>query len=134
MAKRPWITPHDVKAYTDIELIKNRSPEKFKVDIMRAEQYVINYTGNSFSDDNKYPQIPDPVRIAVILIAEVFAYNASTKDENTGIKSESFDDYSYTLFDSTELSLSSLNLGDLLDEFCDEGTTRGKINLKIRRL
>ena len=83
MAKRPWITPHDVKAYTDIELIKNRSPEKLKVDIMRAEQYVINYTGNSFSDDNKYPQIPEPVRIAVILISEVFAYNASTKDENT---------------------------------------------------
>ena len=67
MAERPWVLPKEVKAYTDIEAVQKRKREKLQMDISRAEQYVITYTRNRFED---YDKIPDPVKTAVILLAE----------------------------------------------------------------
>lgn len=94
MAVRPWVTPEDVKSYSDREKVQTRSDEKLKVDISRAEQYVIQYTQNRFDDAAKYPAIPTEVKTAVILIAEVYGNTAA--DGKGEFKSETFDDYSYT--------------------------------------
>ncbi|EJW90353.1 hypothetical protein YqbG, partial [gut metagenome] len=48
MAERPWVTPKEVREYSEIEAVQKRSDTRLTVDIARAEQYVITYTHNSF--------------------------------------------------------------------------------------
>ena len=50
MAERPWATPEEVKEYTDYPSVKKRDDAKLKIDITRAEQYVISYTNNKFEE------------------------------------------------------------------------------------
>lgn len=45
---RPWVTPDNVKEYSDLEDVLNRSEKKLKYDIQRAEAYIISFTNNSF--------------------------------------------------------------------------------------
>jgi hypothetical protein len=100
------------------------------VDISRAEAKIISITHNRFSDD-KYPTIPEPVRLATILAAEAYAKNAAERAKKQ-IKSETFDDYSYTL-ESSEIDLSSLDLDELLRDYVlpeDAGDTI----LRLRKL
>lgn len=130
MAIRPWATPTEVKTYSDKQRVKDRAEAKVAVDITRAEQYVIRYTNNRFDDVVKYPEIPGSIKTAVILVAEVYGNNAA---EGKGeYKSETFDDYSYTLAD-TAAKLENLDLGPLLDEFITEAP-RNAVTMKMRRL
>lgn len=130
MAKRPWVTPVEVKDYSDFQAVQNRSDDKLKIDITRAEQYVISYTNNRF-DDEKYPEPPEEVKTAVILVAEVYAYNAVEGDRK--LKSETFDDYSYTLSDANAPKLNALDLGPLLDDFVIVQPKHG-VTMKLRKL
>ncbi len=117
MAKLPWVLPEEVRAYSDYPTVQSRADEKLQVDISRAEQYVIAYTNNRFDDDTEYPEIPGPVKTAVILIAEMYAFNAAEAANGKGAyQSETFDDYSYTAADM-ETRLDNLSLGPLLDDF-----------------
>lgn len=113
--KRPWITPEDVRKYTDHADVAERSDEKLKVDIARAEGKVISITHNDFSDEEKYPEIPEPVKIATLLLAEAYAKNA-IEAAKTRFKSETFDDYSYSL-ESGMIDIDGLDLGYLLDDY-----------------
>lgn len=130
MAKRPWVTPAEVKAYSDFQAVQNRSDDKLKIDITRAEQYVISYTNNRF-DGKEYPEPPEEVKTAVILVAEVYAYNAVEGDRK--LKSETFDDYSYTLSDANAPKLDALDLGPLLDDFVIVQPKHG-VTMKLRKL
>ena len=117
MANRPWILPHDVRDYTTNPAVQARKHERLAVDIARAEQYVITYCGHDFSDPKAYPELPDPVRTATLLIAELYAANAEA--EATGrslLKSETNDDYSYTAQD-IQTALDNLTVGPLLDPY-----------------
>ena len=76
MAERPWVTPEALKEYTEFEEVKNRADSKLKIDISRAESWVIDYCNNRFDDPEKYPEIPENVKTAVLLIAEAYAHNA----------------------------------------------------------
>ena len=135
MATRPWVTPQDVRKWTERQAVKNRSLEKLKVDIFRAEQYIINYTRNTFEDTKRWPAIPEPVRIATLILAEQNAANAANLGTSAGggaFKSERFDDYSYTLAD-TDFQIDNLKLGALLDEFI-ENRNPGNVVMKLRKL
>ena len=48
MAERPWVTPQEVRDYSEIPSVQKRSDTRLAVDIARAEQYVITYTHNTF--------------------------------------------------------------------------------------
>ena len=48
MAERPWAVPADVISYSDYKQVQDRAEAKLRVDISRAEQYVIAYTNNDF--------------------------------------------------------------------------------------
>ena len=48
MAVRPWVTPQEVRDYTEIKSVQERNDTRIAVDISRAEQYVISYTNNAF--------------------------------------------------------------------------------------
>lgn len=127
MAERPWVTPEEVREYSDIESVQKRSDARLKIDISRAEQYVISYTNNDFSE---YEEIPQNVKTAVILLAEAYGYNSAVSAKS--IKSETFDDYSYTAENSV-ISFSDLGLEPLLEEFIRVKPKNG-VTMRLRRL
>lgn len=133
MATRPWVLPDDVKAYTEVEAVQQRSEARLEVDIARAEQYVITYTHNKFTD---YAEIPSPVKTAVILLAEAYASYANQLKKTGGgaVKSETFDDYSYTAGEGTfEDFVKALDLAALLDDFVIKQAS-GTVTMRMRRL
>lgn len=133
MAERPWVLPKEIKAYTDIEAVQQRKKDKLEMDIARAEQYVITYTHNRFEG---YDKIPGPVRTAVILLAEAYASYANQLKKTGGgaVKSETFDDYSYTAGEGTfEDFVKALNLAALLDDFVIKQAS-GTVTMRMRRL
>ena len=134
MATRPWVTPQEVRDYTERQSVKDRTDAKLAIDISRAEQYVISYTRNQFDDPVKYPTIPESVRTAVILIAEAYAAHAVTVGVIGGgtFKSETFDDYSYTAADTAYI-IGNLDLGPLLDEYAGVAPKK-PINMRMRKL
>lgn len=127
MAKRPWVTPEEVREYSAVPEVKNRSDVQLAIDIARAEQYVITYTHNDFSD---VEEIPPSVKLAVLILAENYGHSAVLISK--GVKSETFDDYSYTAADSA-FAIGDLDLAALLDDFIKAGNN-GTITMRMRRL
>ena len=124
---RPWVTPEEVKTYTDHKEIAERSNEKLKTDIFRAEQKVISITHNNF-DSEELEKIPESVKIAVMILAEAYANNSIEKSKKQ-IRSETFDDYSYSL-DSGIIDIDSLDLDYLLkDDMLEAGS--GNVILRM---
>ncbi|MBP5163232.1 MAG: DUF3199 family protein [Spirochaetales bacterium] len=131
---RPWVTPGDVKAYTDNPKVADRPDAKLATDIMRAEEYVINMTHNDFSAEEYATTMPNAVKTAIILLAEQYAMSASAmKSKTFGLKSETFDDYSYTAADEAAVSVDALDLGSLLDPYVlTQGS--GNVFMRMRKL
>lgn len=127
MAVRPWVTPQEVRDYTEIQSVQERSDTRIAVDISRAEQYVISYTNNDFSD---YEEIPQNVKTAVILLAETYGYNSVVSAKE--VTSETFDDYSYTAENSI-VSFDTLGIKPLLEEFIKVKPKNG-VTMRLRRL
>lgn len=132
---RPWVTPQEVKEYTEITAVKERTDAKLTVDISRAEERVIAITHNDFSDSKYAEAMPDAVKTAVILLAESYALNAvNKKKQNEGVyKSETYDDYSYEYATGTEISESDLDLTSLLDNYIIR-KPQGTVTMRLRRL
>lgn len=133
MAERPWAMPEDVKLYTDFEDVLNRADIKLKKDISRAEIYVLSYTNNKDLLDNTiYPDIPEEVKTAVIILAEAYGHNAVEKTKT--LKSETFDDYSYTA-ESNSIDLNSVydEIATLLEDF-KKAKPNNLVNMSLRKL
>jgi len=130
MATRPWVIPQEVKDYTEIPSVANREDHRLVIDISRAETFIINYTNRTFEE---FEVIPDSVRTATILLAEAYAFNAANTANSAkgGVKTETFDDYSYTLFDPQNIDLDLLGIGPLLDEWV---IAKGTVTMKMRKL
>ena len=126
--QRPWITPDDVKEYTDYPEVAERSEGKLKQDILRAEMKIIKITNNRFDDDEKYPEIPEQVKLATILVAEAYAKNLVERATKK-IKSETFDDYSYELTETKDIDISGLDLDELLADFVIQ--SRGNMHFRM---
>lgn len=122
-----WITAEELRGYTNYPSVKKRTDAQLAVDIQRAVAAIVNYTHNDFSESNK---IPDNVKTACLLLSEAYAYNAMTASKE--MKSETFDDYAYTVND-TLVSIPDLNLSPLLDEYVMP-VKSGKAVMSIRRL
>lgn len=127
MAERPWVTPQEVREYTEIPAVQQRSDTRLAVDIARAEQYVITYTHNPFKDAE---EIPQAVKMAVLILAEAYGHNANIAAKE--VKSETFDDYSYTA-ESSQISLEALDLAALLDDYVITAPRNG-VTLRMRKL
>ena len=132
MAERPWVNPQEVKDYSELPAVQDRSTARLEVDIARAEQYVITYTHNRFE---KYEEVPAPVKTAVILLAEAYASHAHLMVKTGGgaFKSETFDDYAYTAGDSSFSELvDALDLAALLDDYVIAEPRNG-VTLRMRK-
>lgn len=128
MANRPWITPNDVREYTEYTSVKNRTDPKLLIDIARAEQYIISATNNKFED---VETIPEGVKTAAILVAEAYAFNACISSRE--LKSETFDDYSYTAAETQSIDISALDIAPLLEDYIKEEASKGVV-LRMRKL
>lgn len=128
MVKRPWVQPSEVKTYTEYPSVKTRDDAKVAVDISRAEQYIIAFTNNDFADCE---EIPAGVKTAVILVAEAYGYNACLAARE--MKSEQFDDYSYTAADAEPIDVGLLDIASLLEEFTVKKPRNG-VTLRMRKL
>lgn len=131
MATRPWVQPQEVKDYTEFQEVKDRDGKKLAIDIARAEHWVINYCNNRFDDAEKFPTIPEPVKTAVILLAEAYAHNA-VEVTKARMKSETFDDYSYTA-ESTLISVDDVDVASLLDDYTIAQPLNG-VTMRLRKL
>lgn len=127
MAERPWVTPQEVKEYSEIPAVQKRSDARIRVDIARAEQYVITYTHNAFEG---YEEIPQAVKTAVLILAEAYGHNAVLAAKE--VKSETFDDYSYTS-ESSQISIEALDIAALLDDYVIVEPKNG-VTLRMRKL
>lgn len=127
MANRPWVTPQEVKDYSETPAVQQRSDTRLTVDIARAEQYVITYTHNSFADAE---EIPQAIKTAVLILAEAYAHNAISAAKE--VKSETFDDYSYTT-ETSQISIEALDLAALLDEYIVT-EPRHSVTMRMRKL
>lgn len=126
---RPWITPKEVKEYSDLPSVQNRQDAKLQNDIQRAESYIIHYCHHDFTAEKYAGSIPKDVRMAAMLLAEHYAYSK----QNIGRKtSETFDDYSYTTSED-QIELSTLDLETLLDQFVEEKAEERFI-MRMRKL
>lgn len=124
---RPWVVPDEVKAYTDHAEVAKRDDAKLRMDIFQAEQKVISITHNHF-DSEELKELPEPVRVAVLIIAEAFAKNSIEKAKKQ-IRSETFDDYSYSV-SSSVIDIDSLDLDYLLKDYLLDGGS-GNIVLRV---
>lgn len=127
MVVRPWVTPKEIRDYSSNKDVKNRTDIQLSVDITRAEQYVISRTNNDFSE---YEAVPQNVKTAVILLAESYGYNSAVLSRN--LKSETLDDYSYTV-ENKEIDLSELDVSYLLKDYVKVKPKNG-ITMRMRRL
>ena len=127
MADRPWVTPEEVREYSELPAVQQRSDPRIIVDIARAEQYVITYTHNSFKDAEELPQV---VKTAVLILAEAYGHNAAIAARE--VKSETFDDYSYTA-EAIQISIDGLDLAALLDDYVIAEPRKG-VTLRMRKL
>lgn len=126
---RPWVTPKEVREYSDLASIQSRQDEKLEKDIQRAESYIIYYCNHDFSDEKYAGGIPKDVRMATLLLAEHYAYSK----QNIGRKtSETFDDYSYTTSDD-QIEISTLGLEALLEQYV-KNKAKERFNMKLRKL
>lgn len=127
MADRPWVTPEEVKEYSEIPAIQKRSDARLAVDIARAEQYVITYTHNSFEE---FKGIPQAVKTAVLILAEAYGHNSIIAARE--IKSETYDEYTYTT-ETNQISIEALDLAALLDDYV-KAEPRNGVTLRMRKL
>lgn len=130
--ERPWIVPDDVRGYTDSEKVKARSNLQLEFDISRAENYVISYTNNRFNTDEYTEKIPDDIRMALILLAEAYAIKSVNASAVVSIKSETFDDYSYTIDTERTDLIADLQLGPMLEPYMSSNS--GDTIMKLHKL
>lgn len=129
--KRPWIEPQQIREYTSSQNVKDRTDSQLAYDIARAEKYVIFHTHNRFDSEEYENGLPSDVTMAVILLAEAYAKQAITQKEGA-MKSETFDDYSYTVDTEADIA-DSLGLGTMLAEYVLP-EDRGKVVMNLRKL
>lgn len=130
--ERPWITPQDIRDYTDSEKVKSRSDLQLGFDISRAENYVIYYTHNHFNTEEYEDAMPDDVKMALVLLAEAYALKSVSSSTVGSMKSETFDDYSYTIDTERSDLVADLQLGPILDPYLVSDS--GRVVMKMRKL
>ena len=126
---RPWVTPQEVRDYTDITDVIARSDAKLETDISRAEARVIAITHNKFDDEKYATAMPSEVKTESYAVSAIKA----TRANNSAYESETLDDYSYKKATGAEIDESELDLTSLLDGYILTGA-KGTVTMRLRKL
>ena len=95
--QRPWVQPAEVKEYSESAKVAARSDVRLAYDIARAERYVIYHTHNRFDTEEYEKELPQDVRMAVILLAEAYAKQAITQKEGAKSSVEIIFSFKFTI-------------------------------------
>ncbi|MCU5181596.1 protein YqbG [Bacillus toyonensis] len=107
------ITAQELIDYTVLPEVKKRPVPLLEQDILEAETEINNIPNiANFSDQTKFPVIPEVVKLACKKLAQYYAYTNADTTAMKGIKSESVGggDYSYTKDSSSIIKPDVLNL------------------------
>jgi hypothetical protein len=130
-----YITPTDVKEYSEFGAVQNRPDSKLEKDILRAETEIFAYCGHRFDDAIKYPSgPPEEVKLAIILLAEYYALTSGDESMVKGYKSEKIGDYSYTLADGRTIEKPSISTL-LVSHVIESGNIGGnQVRMRMRAI
>lgn len=124
------ITSQDIRDYTSSSKVKSRTDAQLQVDIQRSELKLTTMTGRKITDPIFSP-IPSSIKTFLILWAEYYA--AASDFESAGMKSETFDDYSYTKSEGAIIPIPDTL--SLIQEYIDKGGQIGtEVYMRMRRL
>lgn len=123
MAKRPWITANELTDFSNHKEVIDTNSVRTTVLISLAESKIIAYCHHDFSDDEIYPSIPEEVKNAALILSDALVYNDNLRND-VSIKSQTFDDYSYTAEETlVPVSFDELGLSTLLDNYVLDNTS-----------
>lgn len=127
---RPWVLPANLRSFTEHNEVNEKTDDKLAVMISIAERKVIDYCKHDFTSEEYELSLPQDVKNAVLIIADSLSYNDSLRITGS-LKSESYDDYSYTV-DVHEIStdFDILGVSSLLDPYVMDDTG-GSLNFRI---
>lgn len=109
----PLITAQELIDYTVLPEVKKRPVPLLEQDILEAETEIYNIPNIAdFTDETKFPVIPEEVKLACKKLAQYYAYTNTDTNTMKGIKSESVGggDYSYTKDSSSIIKPTVLSL------------------------
>lgn len=126
------IEPNDVISYSEFPEVQERTPERLKVDIMRAERDVFRRCGHKFTDKDKYPSFPEEAKMAITLLSEYYALISMEDAPMAGYASEEANGTRYTFTESKKP-----DVDDLLIDFIhapEQEKFTGNTFMRMRRL
>ncbi|MBC1209475.1 protein YqbG [Listeria booriae] len=123
-----YITPQELKSYSEFEAVKERSDDSLSLDIIEAESDLESTLRQPISEvldvDEK---LPEKLRIALLKLAQFFALINSDDSIQKGYTSEKMSDYSYTIGSGD--SLKKPDISGLINGFINEDVQKLKKGL-----
>lgn len=123
-----YITPKELKTYSEFESVQERSDEGLLLDIIEAESDLESTLRQPISVvldvDGK---LPEKLRIALLKLAQFFALINSDDSIQKGYTSEKMSDYSYTIGSGD--SLKKPDIAGLINGFINEDVQKLKKGL-----
>lgn len=123
-----YITPKELKTYSEFESVQERSDESLLLDIIEAESDLESTLRQPISEvldvDGK---LPEKLRIALLKLAQFFALINSDDSIQKGYTSEKMSDYSYTIGSGD--SLKKPDIAGLINGFINEDVQKLKKGL-----
>ena len=125
------IVPQEVRDYSTIKSVKDRSEEQLIIDIIQAESKLMEVTGRA-TDDAIFSPLPEGVNVFLIRWAEYYAANSDFANSGQ-YKSETFDDYKYDKFDTAKIVSPDIN-GLIKSYIMIEDVTGRQIIFRMRAI
>lgn len=124
-----WVTAGDLKSFTERKEVSEKSDARLEALILLAMAKIKSYCHKNFVANDGILVIPDAVKTATLILADTLAYNDSFR-QSSQLKSESYDDYSYTQ-ETSEISTNfdDLDISALLKPYILQNS--GNLNLGV---
>lgn len=127
---RPFISPDQLIEHSSYQSVQNREHDKLANDIKRAELFIMQKCDRTFDDVEADSVTGERLVMAVIMLAEMYAFNAELKATavnssggGRSLKSESEKDYNYQYADTSEdmITFDDIGLESMLEPLKTSG-------------
>ncbi|EDP7604052.1 protein YqbG [Listeria seeligeri] len=121
----PYITPEELIIYSDFNSVKNRNPEKLKMDILEAEMDLQAALSKSLADiknsNAEESGFPETLKLALLRLSQFRALYNTSEAMQKGYSSEKISDYSYSLANGE--SINYPDISNLIADYLDKKST-----------
>ncbi|ECJ9718291.1 DUF3199 family protein [Listeria monocytogenes] len=120
-----YITPEELITYSDFEAVRERKPEKLKMDILEAEMDLQAALGKSLVDIKsrrvEETGFPETLKLALLRLAQFRALYNTSESMQKGYSAEKIADYSYSLANGE--SINYPDVSNLIADYLDQKST-----------